>query len=85
MCMPDSSVFYRFAADVNADLADSFGNLANRLLSFAATQIARALCDCSSSLARADNERRLMQAWNAYADHVGLPKAARPDPAQPAP
>jgi methionyl-tRNA synthetase len=30
--------FHRFAADVNADLADSFGNLANRLLSFAATR-----------------------------------------------
>jgi methionyl-tRNA synthetase len=30
--------FHRFAADVNADLADSFGNLANRLLSFAVTR-----------------------------------------------
>ena len=30
--------FERFAADVNADLADTFGNLANRLLSFAATR-----------------------------------------------
>lgn len=28
----------RFAADVNSDLADAFGNLANRLLSFAATR-----------------------------------------------
>lgn len=30
--------FHRFAADVNADLADSFGNLANRLLSFVVTR-----------------------------------------------
>jgi methionyl-tRNA synthetase len=30
--------FDRFAADVNADLSDSFGNLANRLLSFAASR-----------------------------------------------
>ena len=32
--------FNRFAAGVNADLADSFGNLANRLLSFAVTRFA---------------------------------------------
>jgi len=37
--------------------------------------IARALCERSSS---PDNERRLTQAWNAYADHVGQPKGGHP-------
>jgi hypothetical protein len=44
-------------------------------------EIARMLCEhCTSP----DTEWRFMQAWNAYADHVGLPKAARPEPASPA-
>jgi hypothetical protein len=40
-------------------------------------EIARALCEHSSS---PDNDRLLMQAWNAYADHIGLPEADRPGP-----
>ena len=64
----------RFAADVNADLADSFGNLANRLLTFAATRFAGTVpAGGDPGPAEADAARRLDERLGALRGyHKGL-------------
>jgi methionyl-tRNA synthetase len=66
--------FGRFAADVNADLADSFGNLANRLLSFAVTRFGgKVPAAGDASPAETEAGHRLAEHFDALrAHHEGL-------------
>jgi methionyl-tRNA synthetase len=81
---PESSdadfAFDRFAAEVNADLADSFGNLANRLLSFAVARFDGAVPDGGEpGPAEADIARRLdahLAALRAHHEGPRFRKAA---------
>jgi methionyl-tRNA synthetase len=60
----------RFATDVNADLADSFGNLANRLLSFAVTRFGATVPSGGEpGPAEAEIGRRLDQHLHALRAH----------------
>jgi methionyl-tRNA synthetase len=66
--------FSRFAADVNADLADSFGNLANRLLCFAVTRFGGKVPEGGEpGPAEAESGHRLAAHFDALrAHHEGL-------------
>ena len=64
----------RFATDVNSDLADSFGNLANRLLTFTATRFGGTVpAGGEPGPAEADAARRLAEHLGALrSHHAGL-------------
>jgi len=60
--------FARFAEGCNSDLADNFGNLANRVLSFAASKGAKADADADGESSRRAAER-LLPLLSAVEEH----------------